>query len=333
MAVVAAFAIAAAVVSAAPAAAQDNAPFADTPTDAWYAVPVSALAADGVFAGTECAEGFCPGVPIDRKTMAVWVVRVLDGADPPAVSESRFDDVDVGSLHAPFVERMHELGVTSGCGDGLGFCPHDNVSRAQMAVFVSRAFKLPDGPDPGFADVPADAWYAAEVAKLAASGVTRGCGDGRGYCSHDDVTRAQMATFLWRGQNLDEQLWAAEDEMARLVNELRRSLGLAALTVSKELRTVARAWSLTMRDRDIFEHNPDYTRQYPRGWTRAAENIAFNSASGRTLIDAVQVAFDGLAASPGHYANMTSPEFNSLGVGVALEGPSFWFTQNFAHYP
>ncbi|MCY4665196.1 MAG: CAP domain-containing protein [Acidimicrobiaceae bacterium] len=94
---------------------------------------------------------------------------------------------------------------------------------------------------------------------------------------------------------------------------------------------MARAWSLTMRDWDIFEHNPYFSRQFPRGWTRAAENIAF--VSGRAFADAVQVAFDGLVGSPGHYANMTNPEFNHIGVGIAFEESSFWFTQNFAHYP
>ncbi len=186
------------------AAAQTGTAFEDVADGSYYAEPVAALAGDGVFSGTLCEEGFCPGEAIDRKTMAVWVVRVLDGADPPAVPQARFDDIDADSFHAPFVERMHQLGVTSGCGDGSGFCPQDNVTRAQMAVFVSRAFKLPDGPDPDFADVPADAWYAAEVARLAASGVTRGCGDGSGFCPHDNVTRAQMATFLVRalGENV-----------------------------------------------------------------------------------------------------------------------------------
>ena len=330
------------------ATAQSEPAFSDVPEGAYYYDAVNALAGDGVFSGTLCEEGFCPGEPIDRKTMAVWVVRVLDGADPLAVPQPRFDDIDAGSFHAPFVERMHQLKVTSGCGDGSGFCPHDNVTRAQMAVFVSRAFELGDGPDPDFADVPAGTWYAAEVAKLAASGITLGCGDGSGFCPHDDVTRAQMATFLWRGQNLGSpegtqiarppprdtaEIAAAEDEMARMVNELRRSLGLAPLRVHEELRTVARAWSVTMRDRDVFEHNPSLTSYYPDGWLRAGENIAFYSASGRTLMEAVQAAFDGLVASPGHYANMTSPEFNSLGVGIALEGSSFWFTQDFAHYP
>ena len=176
--------------------------FGDVPDDAYYSVPVATLAERGVFVDTECEDGFCPGEAIDRKTIAVWVVRVLDGADPAPVTESRFDDVDTSSLfHAPFIERMADLGVTRGCGDGSGFCPDRDVSRAEMAVFVSRAYELPDGPDPGFGDVPSDAWYAAEVAELAASRITVGCGDGTVFCPGRDTTRGEMATFLYRAEN------------------------------------------------------------------------------------------------------------------------------------
>ena len=192
--------VAVAVVAAAPAVAQ-SAGFDDVAEDAYYSVPVAALAERGIFAGTECAQGFCPNDPIDRKTMAVWMVRVLDGEDPPALSESRFDDVDAHSFHAPLIERMAELGVTRGCGDGSGFCPDRVVSRAQMAVFLTSAFGLPAGPDPGFLDVPGDAWYAAEVASLAASGITLGCGDGTVFCPERDTSRAHMATFIHRALN------------------------------------------------------------------------------------------------------------------------------------
>ena len=180
----------------------DQEGFIDVPEGAFYSVPVATLAEQGVFAGTEWGNGFCPNAPIARKTMAVWIVRVLDDEDPARVSESRFDDVYYWSFHAPFIERMAELGVTSGCGDGSGFCPDDPVTRAQMAVFLSRAFGLADGPDPGFADVPSDAWYAAAVAKLAASGITSGCRDGA-FCPGDDTTRGQMATFLYRAEYPD----------------------------------------------------------------------------------------------------------------------------------
>ena len=201
---VAVVAVFASVLGANTAVAQTGA-YGDVPDDVYYSMPVAELAALGVFAGTGCGEGFCPGEPIDRKTMAVWMVRVLDGVDPAAVPETRFDDVDAAGFHARFIERMAELGVTTGCGDGSGFCPDRNVTRAQMAAFLSRAYDLPDGPDPGFSDVPPDAWYAADVAKLDASGITRGCGDGTRFCPSNDTTHGQTATFLWRGENPDWQ--------------------------------------------------------------------------------------------------------------------------------
>ena len=195
-----------ALVSAGVAAAQTDGAaetdgFDDVPDGAFFSDPVSELAEEGVFEGTECEDGFCPDEPIDRKTMAVWTVRVLDGRNPFVVARTRFNDVDGSSFYAPFIERMAELGVTGGCGDGSGFCPDRNVSRAQMAAFLSRAYRLPDGPDPGFGDVASNAWYAADVARLVASGVTEGCGDGTDFCPEQDTTRGQMAAFLHRAEN------------------------------------------------------------------------------------------------------------------------------------
>ncbi len=202
---IAAMAVAAVAIPSRPAVAQTNG-FADVPEDAYYTVPVAQLAARGVFAGTECDDGsgFCPAKPIDRKTMAVWIVRVVDGSDPPAVAQSRFDDVDANSFHAPFIERMAELEITGGCDDGSGFCPDRSVTRAQMAVFLANAYDLPEGPDPGFGDVPADAWYAAAVAKPVASRITSGCDDGTTFCPGRDTTRAQMAAFLNAAENRGE---------------------------------------------------------------------------------------------------------------------------------
>ena len=191
--------------------------FGDVAVGAYYSAPVQELAGLGVLTGCEGSAGFddsrfCPGEPMDRKTMAVWVVRVLDGEDPPP-GRSRFPDVNrLSAFWWPFVERMAELGVTKGCGDGANFCPDDPVTRAQMAVFLWRAFDLPDGPDPGFSDVPGGAWYYDGVAALAASGITQGCGSGTTFCPGDDTTRAQTATFLSRARQRTEA--AADDTSA-----------------------------------------------------------------------------------------------------------------------
>ena len=210
------------------AAAQDSGSYPDVTPDAYYAVPVAQLADRGVFEGTLCSDGFCPDGVMDRKTMAVWVVRLLDGQDPSPVSASRFADVDPAGFHAPFIERMAELGVTTGCGDGSGFCPDSIVTRAQMAVFLSRAYGLPEAPDPGFVDVASDAWYAADVARLAAARITVGCGDGSGFCPGANTTRAQMATFLARAvswQQTRSRTGALETVDYAQINSLLASIG------------------------------------------------------------------------------------------------------------
>ena len=201
-----ALAVLAVLAAAAPtAAAQDSGTYPDTSPDAYYSEALDALDDNGVFAGTGCDEGFCPEGPVDRATMAVWTVRVLDAGDPAAVASTRFSDVDAAHPHAAFIERFAELGVTHGCRDGSVFCPDDTVTRAEMAVFLSRAFALAEAADPrDFSDVPADAWYKAEVAQLAASGITVGCGDGTRFCPERPTTRAQMATFLARATGLVE---------------------------------------------------------------------------------------------------------------------------------
>ena len=202
-AVAAAVALLAAVLGVSSPAAAQTGPFTDTAQDAYYSGAVGALAGGGVFDGTECAEAMlCPGEPVDRKTMAVWTVRVLDSGDPAPVPDSGFSDVAADSFHGPFIERMAELGVTTGCGDGTKFCPDDTVTRDQMAVFLTRAFNLDPGPAPGFTDVADDAWYYDQVAALAASGITAGCGDGTTFCPSQQTTRAQMAIFLARAAGL-----------------------------------------------------------------------------------------------------------------------------------
>ena len=47
---------------------------------------------------------------------------------------------------------------------------------------------------------PPGAWYAADVARLVGSGITRGCEDGTVFCPDEPTTRAQMAVFLHRAE-------------------------------------------------------------------------------------------------------------------------------------
>ena len=164
---------------------------------------VKALSDDGVLADTECAPGlFCPGDPIPRWLVAVWLVRVVDGADPEPVSSSRFTDVDGGQWWAAHVERLAELGITVGCArEPARYCPDEPVKRAHMATFLKRAFSLDPAVPAGFADTRGSV-HAAAIDALFRVGITKGCStEPMLFCPSEATTRGQMALFLERTRN------------------------------------------------------------------------------------------------------------------------------------
>ncbi|WP_130176101.1 CAP domain-containing protein [Cryobacterium sp. SO1] len=120
--------------------------------------------------------------------------------------------------------------------------------------------------------------------------------------------------------------FAAESDTATIVsqtNAARAKKGLPALKRNAALDTVAQAWAVKMAA-DGYKHNPNYTAQYPTGWTMAAENIALGYTSA-TVVPA-------WLASPGHYANIMAAH-TDIGVGyfVAANGAGY-SVQNFAKY-
>ena len=164
---------------------------------------VDALAQAGQFDGSLCGEDmFCPNEPIDRSTMAVWLIRALDDSEPPATGESRFADVDAGQWWAPYVERLAELEITGGCKvDPLRYCPDRAVTRAQMASFLVRAFALDAAGPAGFTDIEGST-HAANIDALAAAGVTGGC-------TRDPLRGLRTdATITCWGRNVDGEATA-----------------------------------------------------------------------------------------------------------------------------
>ena len=117
--------------------------------------------------------------------------------------EPTFEDVPYDYWSWSYIEGLYNAGVTSGCGSG-NFCPTTTVTRDQMAVFLLRGKHGSSySPPPAsgvFGDVPTDYWAAAWIERLAAEGITSGCGSGN-YCPTTPVTRDQMAVFLLRAKH------------------------------------------------------------------------------------------------------------------------------------
>jgi hypothetical protein len=117
------------------------------------------------------------------------------GATLAATYLAGFSDIGA-SIFRTEIEWAAETGLTAGCGGGH-FCPTASVTREQMAAFLVRALDLTDGASPdAFSDI-AGSPFRADINRLAAAGITAGCGGGR-YCPGLAVTRDQMASFLVR---------------------------------------------------------------------------------------------------------------------------------------
>jgi hypothetical protein len=93
---------------------------------------------------------FCPEQPVTRAQMAVFILRAKYGASytPPPATDI-FKDVPAPgkAWMQPFIEQFYREGITAGCSaEPLNYCPEQPVTRAQMAVFMSRAFSFPELP-------------------------------------------------------------------------------------------------------------------------------------------------------------------------------------------
>ncbi|MEA1902420.1 MAG: S-layer homology domain-containing protein [Actinomycetota bacterium] len=163
---------------------------------------IEAIAAMGVTQGCDppSNDRYCPSTLVSRAAMAAFLVRSLNESVKGWDYKGYFADVSNLAWHAPYVERLYELGITTGYADGT-YRPDGAVSRAEMAVFVARAFGLPLNAQLGstFEDVTEDAWYASHVGALLTGGVTKGCSSAPLlYCPQQAVPRDQMGSFLAR---------------------------------------------------------------------------------------------------------------------------------------
>jgi uncharacterized protein YkwD len=126
---------------------------------------------------------------------------------------------------------------------------------------------------------------------------------------------------------------AMERAMFQRVNADRRAHGLAALQYDERLADVGRYHSQDMREHKFFEHDSPTTGSLDNRLNRAG--YLFSMAR-ENLSEAPDVATseEGLLKSPGHFANIMSPDVTHIGVGIVkggvLDARNFLFTQVFA---
>ena len=122
--------------------------FADVPPTYWAYAFIEQFATLGITTGCGTNDAgqrlFCPDRNVSRAEMAVFIDRAKGHANPPPPASTTFFDVPPTYWAYAFIEQFATLGITTGCGtDDQGrrlYCPDRNVTRAEMAVFIIRAY-------------------------------------------------------------------------------------------------------------------------------------------------------------------------------------------------
>jgi len=119
--------------------------FFDVPPGSFAADWIEQLVFEGIAAG--CGGGnFCPGAPVTRAQVAVWLLKSEHGgAFAPPACQGVFGDVSCAppAFAVDWIEAIYGEGVTGGCNASpLLYCPDQSVTRGQAAAFLVRTFNL-----------------------------------------------------------------------------------------------------------------------------------------------------------------------------------------------
>ncbi|HLK68427.1 MAG TPA: S-layer homology domain-containing protein [Bryobacteraceae bacterium] len=112
--------------------------FSDVPASNSYFPWIQKMQDLGI--AVPCASNqFCPDAPVTRGIMAVLIIRGRYGVATPSSYPATpyFADVAPNHPYFPWIQKMKQLGITSGC-TATTYCPDDPVTRGQMAVFIMR---------------------------------------------------------------------------------------------------------------------------------------------------------------------------------------------------
>ncbi len=148
-----------------------------------------------------------------------------------------------------------------------------------------------------------------------------------GSCRPEEPPEEQEAPPARQGEQPPDPgvVRQAADRLLELVNRDRAAAGLPALAWRDDVRVIAEEHSARMADAGTIWHNDEYFTAQTRqrlGARSLGENVALNPD--------VDDAHRRLMASEGHRANILSPRFDAVGIGVVRDSDGRYFvTQGF----
>jgi hypothetical protein len=113
--------------------------------------------------------------------------------------KSTFEDVYPSYFASGYIQSAYEEGIVKGFTDRT-FRPSQDVTRAEMAILIAKAYGLQAESQNYFKDVSSNVTGSKEIAALKEAGITEGYTD-RTFRPYQYITRSEFAVFLARAEN------------------------------------------------------------------------------------------------------------------------------------
>lgn len=107
---------------------------------------------------------------------------------------TRFTDVSANVGASGYIESLAEEGVIDGFPDGT-FRPDENVTRAQMALMIAKAYDIAGQDHTEFNDMTENVTGYEYINGMAAASIIDGYTDGS-FRPHQTINRAEFSSFL-----------------------------------------------------------------------------------------------------------------------------------------
>lgn len=257
-----------------------------------------------------------------------------------------YTDVTVTDWFAGPVCIATDYLIINGYTDG-SFKPEAFINHAEASKIIVTTYDLPE------ANISSEQqWYEAYTQVLDSMQIT----PESIQKPTQAITRGEMAEMIYRilsetpektAYNPESSLDFASERQAviSLVNDERSAAGLAPLDYNRFLEISAQKHADDMRDRNYFEHDtPEgmtaedridrdgYLKTYHDCLCSKSYSVGENIAKGQITPEEVVNTW---MNSPQHRANILSPDFKEIGIGITPVDPNdtgftgYFWVQNF----
>ncbi len=109
---------------------------------------------------------------------------------------TRFIDLGNHAWAADAINTLADGGIIKGTSENT-FSPAANITRADFAILLVRAFKLASEREENFADVSSSDYFAKELAVARNTGLVNGIGENK-FAPRNNITRQDMMVIVYR---------------------------------------------------------------------------------------------------------------------------------------